>query len=101
MRARETGAGEREVDCVQETVRSRQKRAENDRLVVAPARDDAVDDAQVGAAIFLEPFGRREERPLGGHGGSVVERMGGRSVGLDPTDRELEVSEERRLALER
>ena len=52
---------------------------------VAPARHDAVDEAQVGAAIFPEPFGRGEERTLGGHGSSVVERMRGRGVGLRPS----------------
>ena len=55
VRAREPGAGEGEVDRVQETVRPRQERTEDDRLVVAPARHDAVHDLQVGAATFLEP----------------------------------------------
>ncbi len=43
-RAREAGPRDREVDRVQQTVRPRQERAENDGLEVAPARDDAIEE---------------------------------------------------------
>src|SRR4029450_9943462 len=97
-RAREPCPRDGEIDRVQQTVWSRQERSENDRLVVAPARDEAIEDVQVGAAIIREAFRRGEERTLGGHGSSVVERMRGRSVWLGPADRELEGAEERGIA---
>src|SRR4029453_19203266 len=84
--ARKPGAGDGEVDRVQQAVRSRQERAEDDRLVVAPAGDEAIENAEVGGAIVSEAFRRGEERTLGDHDSSVVERMCGRSVGLCPGD---------------
>ena len=44
-RAREPGPCDGEVDRVQEPVRPRQERAEDDGLEVAPARDDATEEA--------------------------------------------------------